>query len=76
MLKNHFEEYKSLIDRIYHPIKTMDSIYRYSRPIQEILIDVLGDQELLESMCKRAKTVRLYEDRRKHWRQSTVISIL
>lgn len=65
LLRDHFEEYKSLIDRIYHPIKTMDSIYRYSRPIQEILIDVLGNQELLDSMCKRAKTVRLYENEEK-----------
>ena len=65
LLRDHFEEYKSLVDRIYHPIKTMDSIYRYSRPIQEILIYILGEQELLESMCKRAKTVRLYENEEK-----------
>lgn len=65
LLKEHFEEYKFIIDRIYHPIKTMDSVYRYSRPIQEILIDVLGDDVLLENMCKRAMTVRLYEDEEK-----------
>lgn len=62
LLRDHFEEYKSLMDRIYHPIKTMDSVYRYSRPIQEILIDVLGDDALLESMCKRAEMVKLYEN--------------
>ncbi|MDO5389367.1 MAG: DUF5716 family protein, partial [Clostridia bacterium] len=26
LLKNHFESYKQMSDRIYHPIKTMDSI--------------------------------------------------
>jgi len=62
LLHDHFEEYKSLIDRIYHPIKTMDSIFRYGRPIQEILTDVLGNDDLLSSMCERAKTVRLYEN--------------
>ena len=61
LIRDHFDGYKSLIDRIYHPIKTMDSVYRYSRPIQEILINVLGDDNLLSSMCKRAEMIKLYE---------------
>ena len=61
LLKNHFEEYKKMSDRIYHPIKTMDSIHRYMAPIQEILSDILADDELMNGMRERAMTVRKYE---------------
>ncbi len=61
LLQNHFEEYKQMADRIYHPIKTMDSIHRYMAPIQEILSDILGDEELMSGMRKRAVSVRKYE---------------
>lgn len=65
LLKNHFEEYKSLVDKIYHPIKTMDSFYRYKCPIIEILYDLdLAldlDKEMLNSMCKRAVVVKSYK---------------
>ena len=60
LLSDHFDEYKELADRIYHPIKTMDSVYRYMAPIREILIAVLGDDELMESVGKRALAVRKY----------------
>lgn len=62
LLKEHFDDYKSLIDHIYHPIKTMDSIYRYSRPISNILQDVLSDDGLMDQMISRAMTVRLYQN--------------
>lgn len=61
LLKNHFEEYKRMADRIYHPIKTMDSIHRYMAPIQNILTDILADGELMSSMRERAMAIRKYE---------------
>lgn len=61
LLKEHFDEYQVLIDRIYHPIKTMDSVHRYSFPIKNILTEVLADDELLETMELRAMAVRLYD---------------
>ena len=61
LLSDHFDEYKELTDRIYHPIKTMDSVYRYMAPIREILIAVLSDDELMESVGKRAMAVRKYD---------------
>ena len=61
LLRDHFDEYKTLVDRIYHPIKTMDSVYRYMTPIMETLTEVLGNQELMESMRKRAMAIRRYE---------------
>jgi hypothetical protein len=61
LLQNHFEEYKKMSDRIYHPIKTMDSIHRYMAPIQNILSDIFADDELMSSMRDRAVSVRKYE---------------
>jgi len=61
LLRDHFDEYKALADRIYHPIKTMDSVYRYMAPIRQMLTAVLGNAEILESMRKRAMAIRRYE---------------
>ena len=61
LLQNHFESYKKMSDRIYHPIKTMDSIHRYMVPIQNLLMDVLGNAALMQTMCDRAMTVKKYE---------------
>jgi hypothetical protein len=62
LLRDHFDEYKALVDRIYHPIKTMDSVYRYMAPIKEILVSVLGNSEMMESMRKRAMSIRGYKN--------------
>jgi hypothetical protein len=61
LLQNHFESYKKMSDQIYHPIKTMDSIHRYMVPIQNLLIDILGDEALMQNMCDRAMTIKKYE---------------
>lgn len=61
LLKNHFEEYKKMADRIYHPVKTMDSVFRYSGPIQNILSDLRYNEKLLGEMCKKALTVKKFE---------------
>lgn len=60
LLKEHFDEYKELVDRVYHPIKTMDSVYRYITPISEILTTVLGNDAIMDSMRARAMAVRRY----------------
>ncbi|MDO4300076.1 MAG: DUF5716 family protein [Clostridia bacterium] len=62
LLKDHFENYKQMSDRIYHPIKTMDSIHRYMTPIQNILTDTLSNEELMQLMCERAMTIKRYEN--------------
>ena len=36
LLENHFEKYKPMTDRIYHPIKTLDSFYRYMAPVRDL----------------------------------------
>jgi hypothetical protein len=62
LLKNQFEKYKPMADRIYHPIKTMDSIYRYKAPIQDMLSDIIADENLRESIHRRAMAIRKYDD--------------
>lgn len=62
LLQNHFEEYKKMSDRIYHPIKTMDSIHRYMAPIQSLLADILADEHLLQMMSERAMTIKKHKD--------------
>jgi hypothetical protein len=63
LLENHFEKYKPMSDRIYHPIKTMDSFYRYMTPVRELLAKIKDDEALLEGMCGRSMTVRKYSEK-------------
>jgi hypothetical protein len=62
LLENHFEKYKPMTDRIYHPIKTMDSFYRYMAPVRDLLVHIREDEALLAGMRERAITVRKYEE--------------
>jgi hypothetical protein len=62
LLENHFEKYKPMTDRIYHPIKTMDSFYRYMAPVRDLLVNIREDEGLLAEMQERAMTVRKYRE--------------
>lgn len=42
MLHDYYDEYKGMLDRIYHPIKTMDSLPRYRQPILDMQISFWG----------------------------------
>lgn len=55
VLKGHFDEYKGLImDRVYHPLKTLDSVPRFKVPILKILGNWLSDNALRERMAEQA----------------------
>ncbi len=60
LLQNHFEAYKREADRVYHPIKTMDSLSRYSGPICNILTEVHYDEKLLQQMTEKALATKSY----------------
>jgi F0F1-type ATP synthase delta subunit len=62
LLKNHFGEFIELSDRIYHPIKTMDSFYRYQSPIQSMLTGIYANESMLNAMRKRAMSVKKHAD--------------
>ena len=52
ILMGHFDEYKELImDRIYHPLKTMDSVPQYKIPIMKILTGWLSDLGIRQKMA-------------------------
>ncbi|MCL1809558.1 MAG: DUF5716 family protein [Clostridiales bacterium] len=62
LLSDYFNEYKQMSDRIYHPIKTMDSVHRYMSPIQNLLADILGSEKLMQSMRERAVGIKKYSN--------------
>lgn len=41
LLHDYYDEYKGMLDRIYHPIKT-DSLPRYRQPILDMRISFWG----------------------------------
>ncbi len=73
ILKGHFDEYKKLImDKIYHPLKTMDSVPRFKAPIQKILNSWLSDYPLRERMAEQAVLRGKYKDRGEAVEQVTI----
>lgn len=58
LLHDYYDEYKRLLDRIYHPIKTMDSLPLYRQPILDILNGLLVDNELLDRTAARLIKLR------------------
>lgn len=58
LLHDYYDDYKKLLDRIYHPIKTMDSLPLYREPIIDILTGIQLDDELLQSAADRMCALR------------------
>ncbi|MBM7583210.1 hypothetical protein JOD02_002088 [Caldicoprobacter guelmensis] len=64
VLKGHFDEYKTLVsDRIYHPLKTFDSIPRYKAPILRLLQRWLTDSSLRQRTVEQAVMRGRYKTR-------------
>ena len=54
ILKGHFDEYKNLImDRVYHPLKTLDSVPRFRTPILKILSKWTRNSELIKKISEQ-----------------------
>ncbi|MCQ2560354.1 MAG: DUF5716 family protein, partial [Clostridia bacterium] len=61
LIKEHFENYQTLIlDKIYHPLKTLDSIPRYKARILNILRDWLTDSQVLEHLARLIRQKGFY----------------
>ena len=55
VLHSYFDNYKELIsDRLYHPLKTFDSVTRFKRPIINILESWLKDENTKKLLIKQA----------------------
>ncbi len=61
ILQEHFDHYHTLInERIYHPLKTFDSIDRFKVSILRILKNWLIDDEYIEIMASRPTNTPLH----------------
>lgn len=64
ILKGHFDEFKELIgDRIYHPLKTLDSVPRFKNPILSMLKGWMFDKDVLDIMVDSGLVRKNYKDR-------------
>ena len=55
ILHDHFDEYKVRIsDKLYHPLKTFDSVTKFKRPIINILQKWLRDEEIRSRIVMQA----------------------
>ncbi len=62
ILRQHFDEFKQYVsDKVYHPLKTLDSVPRFKSPILDILKDWITDDELLGMMKDAALQRKAYE---------------
>lgn len=56
LIKEHFDEFKAGIsDRIYHPLKTFDSVPRFKTPILDILNRWFLDDAILEGILQEGR---------------------
>lgn len=55
VLHSYYDNYKELVsDRLYHPLKTFDSVTRFKRPIVNILNSWLNDEETKNTLIKQS----------------------
>lgn len=63
VLANHFDDYKVRIsDRLYHPLKTFDSVTRFKRPITSILQKWLRDEKTRKMLIEQSLILRKSRD--------------
>lgn len=62
LLKEHFEDYKTMvIDRVYHPLKTMDSVPRFKHAILAALHDYGDCPEIVDKIIRQGRDRGIYE---------------
>lgn len=54
ILKEHFEDYKDYIDKIYHPLKTDDPVEMYKIPICKMIDKIIGQDVIFEQLLEQA----------------------
>lgn len=63
LLAQHFEAYKSkILDNIYYPLKTIDSVPRFKNTIIHLLNEWLSDEELIQSIVSQGIKRKVYEN--------------
>ena len=62
LLQDHFNDFGEISDRVYHPIKTMDSVHRYMVPIHSLLADIMNNEAHMQSVRERAMVIQKSQD--------------
>ena len=62
ILKEHFENYKDYIDKIYHPLKTDDPVEMYKIPICKMIDQIIGQDVIFEELLNQANKSGNYEN--------------
>ena len=59
----HFDEYKkNVIEAVYYPLKTMDSVPRFKNPIREILNRWMLDESLMGEIIRQGISANIFEN--------------
>ena len=63
LLAVHFDEYKkNVIEAVYYPLKTMDSVPRFKNPIREILNRWMLDESLMGEIIRQGISANIFEN--------------
>ncbi len=63
LLEEHFDRYKEqIIDTVYYPLKTIDSVPRFKHGILSILNEWLADETILSAIVEQGVRRRVYAD--------------
>jgi len=62
ILKEHSENYKDYIDKIYHPLKTDDPVEMYKIPICKMIDQIIGQDVIFEELLNQANKSGNYEN--------------
>ena len=54
ILEEHFDKYKTYMDKIYHPLKTDDPVDMYKVPICKMIDRIVGQDEILSELIEQA----------------------
>lgn len=63
LLAEHFDEYKArIVDKVYYPLKTIDSVPRFKHAIVSILNEWLLNEEIQELIIEQGVSRRVFEN--------------
>ena len=62
ILEEHFDKYKTYMDKIYHPLKTDDPVDMYKVPICKMVEKIVGEDDIFKELLEQATKSGIYEN--------------